>query len=144
LLLAVVDLGWAVVLSLAYGDAAMAAFRGVATVMTTPSWMPAIEPSLALGIAGHFGVALVWTSLYLVLQRNVPRIRRLSETRDGQLMIAALLGPLIWIVMSRVVIPTMMARAASAIGLRWATQLVGHIFFVGMPLVLGVGRPPRR
>lgn len=144
LLLAVVDLAWAVVLSLVYGDAPMSAFHGVATVVTTPTWMPAFEPTLALGIVAHFGVALAWTALYLVLQRNISFIRRTSETRRGQFAIAAVLGPLIWITMSRAVIPTMMGRAASALSARWAIQLMGHVFFVGVPLVFGVGRAPRR
>lgn len=144
LLLAVVDLAWAVVLSLAYGQAPMAAFHGVATVVTTPAWMPAFEPSLVLGIVAHFYVALTWTALYLVLQRNVEFIRRTSETRRGQFAIAVVVGPLIWITMSRAVIPLMMGRAASALNVRWAIQLVGHVFFVGVPLVCGVGRATRR
>jgi hypothetical protein len=144
LLLAVVDLLWAVVLSLAYGDAPMTAFHGVAAVVTAPVWMPALEPTLALGLAVHFGVALAWTTLYIALQRNVGWLRHLSETRRGRLAIAAVAGPLIWAVMSRAVIPTMLGRAASAISGRWVVQLVGHAFFVGMPLVFGVGRPVRR
>jgi hypothetical protein len=143
MLLAVVDLLWAAVLAMVYGDAPMTPFHGVATVVTNPSWMPALEPTLALGIAAHFGVALAWTSLYLLLQRNVDLIRRISETRRGQFALAAVLGPIIWIVMSRAVIPTMMGRAASALSVRWAIQLIGHVFFVGVPLVFGVGRAPR-
>jgi hypothetical protein len=139
LLLAVVDFLWAVALSVIYGDAPLSPFRGVATVVTTPAWMPNLEPTLTLGIASHVGVAFAWTALYLTLQRNLAWLERLSGTRRGQLAIATLYGPMIWIVMSRVVIPAMMGRAGP-ITSRWAIQLLGHVFFVGVPVVFGVGR----
>ncbi|MBX3174212.1 MAG: hypothetical protein KF709_07350 [Gemmatimonadaceae bacterium] len=141
LTLAVVDFLWAEVLGWAYGAAPLSAFRGVAAVVTAPTWMPELQPTLALGLLAHVAVAFTWAALYLLLQRNSRWLHTLSSTRRGQLAIAAVYGPLIWVVMSRVVIPTMTGRAA-ALSIRWAVQLAGHVFFVGLPVVLGVGRPP--
>lgn len=143
LLVAVADFAWAAALAVIYGAEPMSPFLGVASVVTAPDWMPEIEPTLTLGIVAHFGVAFAWTALYLLLQRNVQWLRRRSDTRGGQIAIAAVAGPLIWVVMSRVVIPTMTGRAGPLSG-RWAIQLAGHFCFVGIPLVLGVGRAPEQ
>lgn len=139
ILLAVVDFLWAVALSVIYGDAPLSAFRGVAAVVRAPAWMPDLEPTLTLGVVAHIGVALAWAALYVLLQRNVAWLQRASATRRGQFAIAAVYGPMIWVVMSRVVIPAMMGRAGP-ITSRWAVQLLGHVFFVGVPVVFGVGR----
>jgi hypothetical protein len=139
LLLAVIDFVWAIALSLAYGRPAMSAFRGVATVALAPAWMPEMAPSAMLGVALHFGVALAWATVYLVLQHRSRWRARVSATRRGQAAIAIVYGPFIWIVMSALVIP-MMTGDAVILSTRWVVQLVGHVFFVGMPVVLGAGR----
>jgi hypothetical protein len=139
LLLAVIDFVWAVALSLAYGRPAMSAFRGVATVALAPAWMPAIAPSAMLGVVLHLVVAFTWATVYVVLQRRSRWLARASATRGGQAAIAVVYGPFIWIVMSTLVIP-MMTGDAVVLSTRWAIQLVGHVFFVGMPVVLGAGR----
>jgi hypothetical protein len=141
LLLAVIDFVWAVALSLSYGRPAMSAFRGVATVALAPAWMPKIAPSAMLGVVLHFAVALTWATVYLVLQHRSLWLVRVSSTRRGQAAIAVVYGPLIWIVMSTLVIP-MMTGDAVVLSTRWAIQLVGHVFFVGLPVVLGAARHP--
>jgi hypothetical protein len=139
LLLAVIDFVWAVALSLAYGRPAMSAFRGVASVALAPAWMPEIAPSAMLGVVLHIGVAFTWATVYLVLQHRSRWLTRASSTRGGQAAIAVVYGPFIWIVMSTLVIP-MMTGDAVVLSPRWAIQLAGHVFFVGMPVVLGAGR----
>lgn len=139
LLLAVIDLLWAVALSLSYGRPAMSAFHGVATVALAPTWMPDIEPTAVLGVVLHFAVACAWATIYLGLQRWSRLLTRASLTRAGQAAIAVVYGPCIWIVMSTLVIP-LMTGAAVVFSARWAIQLVGHVFFVGFPVVLGAGR----
>jgi hypothetical protein len=139
LLLAVIDFLWAIALSLSYGRPAMSAFRGVATVALAPAWMPEIAPSATLGVVLHLGVAFTWATVYLVLQHRSRWLTRASSTRGGQAAIAVVYGPVIWIVMSTLVIP-MMTGDAVVLSTRWAIQLAGHVLFVGLPVVLGAAR----
>jgi hypothetical protein len=138
-LLAGIDFLWAVALSLSHGQPAMSAFRGVATVAFAPTWMPEIAPSAMLGVVLHLGVAFTWATVYLVLQHRSRWLTRVSSTRGGQAAIAVVYGPFIWIVMSTLVIPVM-TGAAAIFSARWVIQLVGHVFFVGLPVVLGAAR----
>jgi hypothetical protein len=48
--------------------------------------------------------------------------------------VASLYGPLVWMVMSLVVIPMLVHRPPT-IGTRWWVQFLGHIPFVGVPIV---------
>ena len=48
--------------------------------------------------------------------------------------VASWYGPLVWLVMSLAVIP-MLVQRAPAITFRWWVQLIGHIPFVGFPIV---------
>ncbi len=52
---------------------------------------------------------------------------------------STLLGPFIWMVMSLAVIPLLLQRPP-AINIRWLVQLIGHIPFVGIPIVASIGR----
>jgi len=54
--------------------------------------------------------------------------------------VAALYGPVIWLVMSLVVIP-LLSRRPPAFNFRWWVQLVGHIPFVAVPIVAVISRP---
>jgi uncharacterized membrane protein YagU involved in acid resistance len=51
--------------------------------------------------------------------------------------IAALYGPFVWLVMSMLVIPLLLHRPP-AITSRWWIQLIGHIPFVGLPIVASI------
>jgi uncharacterized membrane protein YagU involved in acid resistance len=52
--------------------------------------------------------------------------------------VAAVYGPVIWLVMSLVVIP-MLTHRPPAINIRWWVQLVGHVPFVALPIVTLIG-----
>jgi hypothetical protein len=43
-------------------------------------------------------------------------------------------GPFVWLVMSLLVIP-ILAHRTPAFSVRWWVQLIGHIPFVGVPIV---------
>ena len=88
----------------------------------------------------------MWTTLFLALVLLSPPVRRFVATPAGILVGAALYGPLIWIVMSLVVIPPFTHRATT-IGRPWWMQLFAHIPFVALPIVATIGRglaPARR
>jgi uncharacterized membrane protein YagU involved in acid resistance len=67
-------------------------------------------------------------------------IRAQLASPHGVLKVASLYGPFIWIVMSLAVIPLMTHRPP-AITIRWLIQLIGHIPFVGLPIVWSIARP---
>ena len=58
-------------------------------------------------------------------------------THGGVVGIAALYGPFIWLVMSLIVIPMLLHRPPKITG-RWWIQLLGHIPFVGLPIVASI------
>jgi hypothetical protein len=72
------------------------------------------------------------------------RSRRISDllaTRNGVAKVASIYGPFIWLVMSLVVIPVLLHRPP-AINFRWWVQLIGHIPFVGLPIVASIAKRP--
>ena len=93
----------------------------------------------AVGVLMHFGVALGWSAVFWVLFNPSSWIRGLLRSRYGALKVAALYGPFIWMVMSLVVIPLLLHRPPTITG-RWWVQLIGHIPFVGLPIVWVVGK----
>jgi uncharacterized membrane protein YagU involved in acid resistance len=77
----------------------------------------------------HVCVAFFWSAVFLLIAS------RWEPARTGNVfVIAAIYGPLIWMVMSLVVIPLLVHRPPSITG-RWWIQLIGHVFFVGLPIV---------
>jgi len=88
----------------------------------------------------HAGVALGWSAVFLALYLSWPRLRRALASLGGVIAVAAVYGPAIWLVMSIAVIPLLTGRPP-AFGFRWWVQLVGHIPFVGLPIVAMIGRP---
>jgi len=139
-LITVVDAIFATVLPVvAYGQPLGRVWQGVASVLIGPSAIGGGTRTVLFGLAMHAGVALVWTTLFLALVLLSPPLRRSVAPPAGIVVAAAMYGPLIWIVMSLVVIPAFTGRPAT-IGLRWWVQLVAHIPFVALPIVATIAR----
>jgi hypothetical protein len=62
------------------------------------------------------------------------RLRRAIRPAGGALLVAAAYGPIIWLVMSLVVIPLATGRPP-AFNFRWWVQVFAHLPFVTLPLV---------
>ena len=92
-----------------------------------------------IGVLMHVLVAFTWSAVYLFLVLRWAWIRRLLSSPYGVLKVAALYGPFIWMVMSLVVIP-ILAHRPPTITVRWWIQWLGHIFFVGIPIVAASGK----
>lgn len=92
-----------------------------------------------LGLVMHLGVALVWTLLFVGIVSAVQSVRQLAETPIGIAAISMVYGPLIWMIMSLIVIPLALGHAIPHGG-RWLVQLIGHIPFVALPIVAIIGR----
>jgi hypothetical protein len=140
LITGLVDGLWAIVLTLAYGRSIVRMFLGIAATPFGTGMFDGGAPTMALGVALHFCVALTWSAVFLLLVTSWPRLRSVLASRYGILKVASVYGPIIWIVMSVAVIPAL-TRQPVAITYRWWIQLVGHIVFVGLPLVWAIERP---
>jgi hypothetical protein len=135
LLTALIDGLWAVVLTLAYGRSQAKLWQGIASTAFGKAMLDAGAPAVVLGIIMHISVALFWT---LVLWILLGRWRGLSEVLAsplGALKVAAFYGPMIWLVMSAVVVP-LLTRTPFAPTWRWWIQAAGHVVFVGLPMAL--------
>ena len=139
-LIAVVDGIFATTLPVvAYGQPLGRVWKGVASVVLGPSAMQGGGETILVGLVMHAGVALVWTTVFLVLTLSSARLRRIIATPPGVLGIATLYGPAIWLVMSFLVIARFTGRPP-AITARWWVQLFAHIPFVALPIVATIGR----
>ena len=120
--------------ALFYGSSVGRLFRGVASTLFGARVLDGGTLATFLGIAMHFGVALAWSLVFLVLATRVAALRRALDSTAGAVGVAAVYGPAIWLVMSLLVIPFLTKRPP-VIAFRWWVQLVGHFPFVGLPIV---------
>ena len=127
----------------AYGSTVTRLWQGVASVLLGPGAFDGGLRTVLVGLAMHVAVAFTWSAVFLVLVRRASWLRQLVGSRYGVLKAAAVYGPLVWVVMSIVVIP-LLVRRPPAINFRWWVQLVGHFPFVGLPIVAGIGLPSLR
>jgi hypothetical protein len=118
----------------AYGSTVSRLFQGVASVPLGRGVFDGGTRTAAIGVLMHFGIAFAWSALFLFLVLRWTWVRRLLDSPHGVAKVAALFGPLVWIVMSLVVIPAL-AQRPPTIGMRWWVQLIGHFPFVGLPIV---------
>jgi hypothetical protein len=84
-------------------------------------------------------VAFTWAAIFVAAALAWPALRRAIRTAGGALAVAAAYGPLIWLVMSLLVIPLATGRPPR-FGLRWWVQVGTHIPFVSIPLVFTARR----
>jgi hypothetical protein len=139
-LTAVTDGLFSSVLSVAfYHSTVQRLFQGVASTLLGPEAFNGGAPTFAIGVLMHFGVALGWSVVFLLIVKRARWIHRLLDSPYGVVNVASLYGPIIWMVMSLAVIPLLLHRPP-AINNRWLVQLIGHIPFVGIPIVWSIGR----
>jgi len=114
-------------------------FRGVASTVLGKQAMNGGAPATAVGVLMHFGVAFGWSALFLLLVLRWGWLRRALASAAGVAVTAMIYGPLVFLVMSLVVIP-LLVHAPTPINARWWMQLIGHIPFVGLPIVASLRR----
>ncbi len=114
-------------------------WQGVASTVIGPGAIGGGAAPVAMGLVMHFGVALTWSAIFLVTFDRPGWLRSVARTTGGALIVAAILGPLIWMTMSMAVIPALTHRPVS-INFRWWVQFFGHIPFVAVPIVMAVRR----
>jgi hypothetical protein len=140
-LTAIVDGLFASVSSLFYGSTPTRVFQSVASTVIGPQSFQGGTRTALIGVAMHVAVAFWWSAVFLVLVRRSACIGRTIESPAGRFRVASVYGPSIWLVMSLAVIPLLVHRAPAITG-RWWIQLLGHIPFVGLPIVTSIARRP--
>ena len=126
----------------AYGSSVTRLFQGVAATVFGNSATE--KDSMAIvGVLMHFGVAFAWSAIFLVVYERSAWLRSAVASPLGVVKVAAVFGPLVWVVMSFVVIPALTGRPP-AITFRWWVQFFGQAVFVGLPIVAMIARPRQR
>jgi hypothetical protein len=118
----------------AYDTSPATLWRGVGSTALGPWVLERGASGVAAGLAVHLTVALTWSAIFVAAVHAWPVLRRAIETAGGALAVAAAYGPVIWLVMSLVVIPLASGRPPR-FGVRWWIQVGAHIPFVTLPLV---------
>jgi hypothetical protein len=140
LTIAAIDCAYASVLSIVvYGGTFSQIWQGVASVLLGPSAMQGGARTVLIGLAMHAGVALLWSTVFLLLVLALPALRRVVASWGGIVAVAAVYGPLVWIVMSFVIIPRLTGHPPT-IGARWWGNFFSHIPAVALPIVATIGR----
>ena len=68
-----------------------------------------------------------------------PALGRIARARFGLVTLATIYGPLIWLAMSFLIIPSMTHRPPT-INFRWWVQFFGHIPAVALPIIATLTR----
>ena len=117
-------------------------WQGVASTVLGPTAIDGGTRPLLVGIALHLAVAFTWSAIFVAVARTSSGLRRTIATPAGALGMAVAYGPIIWLVMSIVVIPLATGHAPR-FGFRWWVQIFAHIPFVTIPLVFTARRVMR-
>ena len=140
LITGLVDGLWACVLAIGiYGSTFARLWQGVASTVLGKAALQGGTRTVLIGLLMHFCVAFAWSAVFLLLVMRSALVRRALETPAGVFAVAAVYGPVIWMVMSLLVIPLLVHRPPAVTG-RWWIQLIGHVFFVGLPIVAASAR----
>jgi uncharacterized membrane protein YagU involved in acid resistance len=122
-----------------YGSTVTRLWQGVASVLLGASAMNGGMQTAAVGVLMHFGVAFGWSAVFLLLYQSSSWLRGAVASPLGVIGIAAVYGPLIWMAMSMLIVPSLTHRPP-VINFRWWVQFVGHIPFVALPIVTMIAR----
>ncbi|MEP6835405.1 MAG: hypothetical protein ABJB74_18615 [Gemmatimonas sp.] len=123
-----------------YGSTVTKLFQGVAAVVIgAPAATEGGTKTAALGWLIHFCVAFTWSTVFLLMYNQLATLRGFVQSVPGKLIAAAVYGPLIWMVMSFLVIPTLVHRPTT-VTYKWWIQFVGHAPFVALPMILAIAR----
>ena len=123
----------------AYGSTFSRLWQGVASTVLGPAALTMGVRGVAAGLGLHLMVALVWSAAFVLAVAWLAAVRRAIARPGGAIAVACVYGPIIWLVMSLVVIPLATGRPP-AFGFRWWVQIFAHVPFVTLPLVFTARR----
>lgn len=122
-----------------YGSTVTKLFQGVAATLLGPTAADGGSKTAAIGWLMHFGVAFGWSIVFLLAYNQFAGLRAFVQETSGKFIVAAVYGPVIWMVMSLVVIPLLVHRPPT-ITYKWWIQFIGHAPFVALPMIWMIAR----
>jgi len=125
----VLDITSALTLSKLQGMDAVRLLQGIASGLLGPKSFTGGRGTAALGLGFHFLIACVAAAVYYTASR------RLTLLQAHFMLCGLLYGIAVHLFMSFVVLPLSLLPRRFSIK-RFATQLVIHMFFVGLPISL--------
>lgn len=123
----------------AYGSTFSRLWQGVASTVLGPAALTMGARGVAAGLGLHMLVAFVWSAAFVLAVRRSGALRRAIVRPAGAIAVAGVYGPIIWLVMSLLVIPLATGRPP-VFGFRWWVQIAVHVPFVTLPLVFTARR----
>jgi NAD-dependent oxidoreductase involved in siderophore biosynthesis len=114
-------------------------WQSVASAALGPRAFEMGARGVAAGLALHLLVALTWSALFVLAASRVRVLQRTLASPSGAILVAIVYGPVIWLVMSFVVIHLATGRLP-ALTFRWWVQVFAHVPFVTLPLVFTARR----
>jgi hypothetical protein len=125
--------------SVFYGSSTQRLWQGVAATVLGPDALQGGARTAAIGVLMHVGVAFGWSAIFLALFSVWRGLRRMVRSWPGTIAVASVYGPLVWLVMSLLVIPALTHRPPT-IAFRWWVQFFAHMLFVALPIVASISR----
>lgn len=111
-------------------------FQSVASGLLGPSSFDGGMQTALLGASLHFLIAIIWTAIFVELERRSAWVRSRVTSTGRALAFGYGYGMFIWLAMNFVVIPLSRARVTPpSLPVFWI-MLFGHGVFVGIPIVL--------
>ena len=114
-------------------------WQGVAATALGPRALDMGAWGVVAGLALHLLVAFTWSTLFVLALATSERLRRVVSRAAGAFVVACVYGPMIWLVMSLVIIPLATGRPPT-FAFRWWVQIFAHVPFVTLPLVVTARR----
>jgi hypothetical protein len=132
------DIVFAVSFGAYRGVAPQRVLQSVASGLLGPDAFAAGVPTAVLGLALHFGMALLWAAAFLVAVRLVPALA-LRPVLSG-----IALGVVVFLVMRLVVLPlSAFPYPMSFKPLATTLDLLSHTFLFGVPIAWAIARADR-
>jgi hypothetical protein len=129
------DISYACVRGILRGSTAMRTLQSVASGLLGRGALDGGWATAALGVALHFTIALGAATVYYLASR------RIALMVQRPVLSGLLFGALVYLCMSRVVVPLSAAPFRIPLTL---LDLAVHMFFIGLPIALAVRRYGRR
>jgi hypothetical protein len=114
--------------------------QGPATGLLGRAAMQGGAQTALLGTILHFSIAFVWVALFAVLYRTSPALRQRVRATGGLLLVSAATGATVWLTMDWVVLRFSRAHFYPLSEANFWILLVGHMPFVGFPIVWTIRR----
>ena len=132
------DLLFAVSFAAANGAAPEVVFHTIASGLLGQVALSGGSSISALGVACHFGLSLIWASLFAAAAWRFPRIVR------GPLLAGVVFGVVVFLSMRFVVLPlSAYPRAVTFKPLATVLDLLSHMLLFGTPIAMAVSRAVR-